>query len=92
MSCSVIVSEQVKRVLEDLHRSERSRSRELALLLLRLEKDPRPDGSRQLSLGASKKAKSATEDRVWDAAGFRIAYRVTDAKRLVEVGIVTASR
>ena len=92
MSYSVVVSEQVKGVLEDLHRSERSRSRELALLLLRLEKDARPDGSRQLSVGTGKKAKSATEERIWDPAGFRIAYRVTDAKRMVEVGIVTRSR
>jgi len=92
VSYSVVVSEPVKGVLEELHRSDRTRSRELALLLLRLEKEVRPDGSRRLGAGSGRKAKSATEERVWDPAGFRIAYRVTDARRLVEVGIVTRSR
>ena len=87
MSYSVVVSEQVKTLLEELHRNEIKRSRELALLLLRLEKDARPEGSRRLS--GSKRAQSAGEDRVWAVIGFRIAYRVIDAGRLVEVGIVT---
>jgi hypothetical protein len=89
---NVVVSGQVKSLLEELHGIERNRSRELALLLLRLEKDPRPAGSRQLSTGSSTKARSANEERLWDATGFRIAYRIKDGKRLVEVGIVTRSR
>ena len=88
MSYRVVVSEQVKTLLEELHRDERKRSRELALLLLRLEKEARPEDSRRLT---GSEAQSAMEERVWEPAGFRIAYRVTDAKRLVEVGIVTES-
>lgn len=92
MSYSVVVSEQVKRLLEELHRSHKTRSRELALLLLRLEKDPRPDTSRKLGADSRTKAQSASEQRVWEGAGFRIAYRITDAKRSVEVGIVAKIR
>lgn len=90
MSYSVVVSEQVKSLLEDLHRSDRRRSRDLALLLLRFEKDPRPEGSRKLT--GSKTTRSASEERVWEVAGFQIAYRVADAKRTVEVGLATKVR
>jgi mRNA-degrading endonuclease RelE of RelBE toxin-antitoxin system len=83
---SVVVSKQVKVLLEDLYRDDRKRSRELALVLLRLEKDPRPEGSRRLV--SAKSASSASEERVWDLAGFRIAYRVADDERLIEVGLV----
>jgi mRNA-degrading endonuclease RelE of RelBE toxin-antitoxin system len=90
VSYSVVVSEQVKDLLEELHRTERRRSRELALLLLRLEKDARPDGSRKLA--GSQRTQSVSEERVWEVAGFRIAYRVATAKRTVELGIVAKMR
>lgn len=86
MTYEVVVSEPVKTLLEGLHESDRRRSRELALLLLRLEKDARPDGSRRLA--AETKSRSGNEERVWETAGFRIAYRIVDARRVVEVGIV----
>lgn len=90
---SVVVSQQVKNLLKELRRSDRTRSRQLALLLLRLEKEPRPEGSRRLGATSSQsKSRSALEERVWEQAGFRIAYRVTDAKRAVEVGIVAKIR
>ncbi len=85
MNYDVVVSEQVKTLLERLHRSDRRRSRELALLLLRLEKDARPAGSRNLVNGSKR---SPNEERVWEVAGFRIAYRVVDSKHIVEVGLV----
>jgi hypothetical protein len=83
---SVVVSKQVKALLEELHREDLKRSRELALLLLRLEKDARPEASRRLP--GAKSASAVTEERVWEIAGFRIAYRVIDDKRLIEAGIV----
>ncbi len=87
MSYSVVVSQRVKDLLEELRRKERSRCRELALLLLRLEKDPRWDGSRRLE-SAEPKMRTAYEERVWERSGFRMAYRVIGSKHLIEVGIV----
>jgi mRNA-degrading endonuclease RelE of RelBE toxin-antitoxin system len=90
VSYRVVVSRPVKDLLEELHRKERTRCRELALLLLRLEKDPRPDGSRKLaSEGSDSKRRYSREERMWDQAGFRIVYRLGDAQRLVEIGIVS---
>ena len=45
---SVLVSDHVKTVLQQLQQSDRPKCRMLALLLLRLEKDPKPEGSREL--------------------------------------------
>ena len=85
----MVVSRRAKDLFEELHHKERTRCRELALLLLRLEKDPRPDGSRRLgSATGNPKRRDSREERVWDQAGFRIVYRLTDAQRLVEIGIV----
>jgi hypothetical protein len=89
VSYSVVVFEQVKNLLEKLYRSDRMKSRQLALLLLRLEKDPRPDGSRVLATGLISKGKPPREQRVWEPTGFRIAYIVSDKGRTIEVGIVT---
>lgn len=80
----VAVSDQVKRLLEGLHRSERARCRQLALLLLRLETDPKPDGSRELR----PEGNAAPGERLWEFASFRIAYRVDDDQRRIEVGFV----
>ena len=41
MTFDVELSEQAKTLLEELYRDDRRSSRELALLVLRLEKDPR---------------------------------------------------
>jgi mRNA-degrading endonuclease RelE of RelBE toxin-antitoxin system len=91
VSYSVVVSEQVKALLQALHRDDRRRLRELALLLLRLEKDARPKESRKLA-GGRTGTQSASEERVWEIAGFRIAYRVSEAKRTVEVGLAAKVR
>ncbi|MGH7925612.1 MAG: hypothetical protein ACREQH_13590, partial [Candidatus Binatus sp.] len=74
-----------------LYRTDVTRSRRLALLLLRLENDARPDDSRKLFHDPRKTKKISREERVWDASGFRIVYRITDARHLVEVGIVIES-
>ena len=76
---SVVVSEQVNAVLQELHQSDRVKCRTLALLLLRLEKDPKPEGSRELrpdgepcagasacgSTGSSRSSIDSTSGRVW---------------------------
>jgi mRNA-degrading endonuclease RelE of RelBE toxin-antitoxin system len=85
----VELSEQAKTLLEELHRNDRRSSRELALLLLRLEKDPRPNGSRELTVQARPQRKRLLEERVWDIANFRILYRLNGAKRMIEVGLIS---
>ena len=88
MTYDVELSEQAKTLLEELHRDDRRSSRELALLLLRLEKDPRPNGSRELAVQAHSERKRTLEERVWDIANFGILYRINGAKRLIEVGVI----
>ena len=92
MTYDVELSEQAKTLLEELHRDDRRSSRELALLLLRLEKDPRPNGSRELAVQAPSGRKRPLEERVWDIAKFRILYRLNAAKRLIEVGVISRFR
>lgn len=81
---SVLVSDQVKAVLQELHRSDRAKCRTLALLLLRLEKDPKPEGSRELRPDG----KPAPGERVWEHGEFRITYRVDEKHHTVEVGVI----
>ncbi len=85
---SVVVSDQVKAILQELHRSDRAKCRTLALLLLRLEKDPKPEGSRELHPDGD----PVPGERVWEHGEFKIAYRLDDKARVVEVGIVTERR
>lgn len=92
MTYDVELSEQAKELLEELLRHDRRSSRELALLLLRLEKDPRPDGSRELSARPHPGGKGSSEERVWDVANFRILYRINTGKRRVEVGVIINAR
>ena len=92
MTFDVELSEQAKTLLEELHRHDRRSSRELALLLLRLEKDPRPNGSRELAVQAHSERKRSLKERVWDIANFRILYRLNGAKRLIEVGVIRRVR
>jgi len=88
----VELSEQAKALLERLHREDRRSCHELALLLLRLEKDPRPDGSRELAVEARPSGKRSVEERVWRVANFQIVYRVNRGRRAIEVGIVSTGR
>ena len=85
---SVLVSDQVKAVLQELHQSDRPKCRTLALLLLRLEKDAKPEGSRELRPDGN----PALGERVWEHGEFKIAYRINEKARVVEVGIVTERR
>ena len=57
-----------------------------------LEKDPRPNGSRELAVQAGPERKRSLEERVWDIANFRILYRLNGAKRLIEVGVIRRVR
>lgn len=60
----------------------------LALLLLRLEKDAKPEGSRELCPDGNR----APGERVWEHGEFKMAYRVDDRLRVVEVGVVNRTR
>lgn len=58
----------------------------LALVLLRLEKDPKPEGSRELRPDGG----SAPGERLWEHGDFKIAYRLDEKTRVAAVGTVTA--
>jgi hypothetical protein len=81
----VVVSAGVKRLLERLAAEDRVACRRLALLLLRLEKNREPEGSRPLDARAGR---AGHDGRVWRYDDFLIAYIVNAKRRLVEVGIV----
>jgi mRNA-degrading endonuclease RelE of RelBE toxin-antitoxin system len=82
LAYSVSLSREAEATLVALSRSDRQRCRHLALLLLSLEKTPRPTRSRSLGKDAQ------DDERVWELAGFRVAYRVHDDKKRVDVGLV----
>ncbi len=54
----------------------------LALLLLRLEKDPKPEGSRELRPDGE----PSPGEREWEHGEFKIAYRLDERRRVVEIG------
>jgi hypothetical protein len=85
---SVVVSDQVKAVLQELHRSDRAKCRTLALLLLRLEKDPKPEGSRELRPDDDPRP----GERLWEHGEFKIAYRLDEKSRTAEVGTITRKK
>ncbi len=81
---NVVVSDQVKARLQELHQNDRAKCRTLALLLLRLEKHPRPEGSRELRPAGD----PTPGERVWEHGEFKIGYRVDETHHTVEVGVV----
>ena len=82
MTYKVEVSRRTAVFLKALSRNDKAKCRRLALLLLKLEKTPRPSGSRRLP------GSQEGDDRAWEFAGFLIAYRLHEATRRVEVGFV----
>jgi len=60
----------------------------LALLLLRLEKDAKPEGSRELCPDGN----PAPGERVWEPGELKIGYRLNEKAGVVEVGIVSERR
>jgi hypothetical protein len=57
----------------------------LALLLLRLEKEVKPEGSRELRPDGD----PAPAERVWEHGTFKVTYRIDEKAHVVEVGTVT---
>jgi hypothetical protein len=82
------VSDQVKAVLQELHQNDRAKCRTLALLLLRLEKDPKPEGSRELRPDGN----PSPGERVWEHGEFKIVYRLDERTGVVEVGTIAQRR
>lgn len=85
---SVVITGQVKKLLELLAREDPLRCRQLALVLLSLEMNPEPDGSRELCPGG----KPAPGERVWEYGAFWLAYRVDREQKVVDVGSVKQGR
>jgi hypothetical protein len=84
----LVVSERVSRLLKDLHQSDPPKCRELALILLRLEKTAQPAGSRELC----PEGEPAPGECVWQYGEFTILYRVDETARVVEIGVVRRQR
>ncbi len=82
MTYSVRVTKQVEDLLATLASTEKTRARELALVLLRLKKNPEPEDSRPLDQTIE------PGGRVWRYAGYEVVYKVDEAKKALLVGIV----
>lgn len=82
MTYSVRVTKQVEDLLAALAREEKARARELALVLLRLKKNPEPEDSRPLDQSIE------SGGRVWRYAGYELVYKVDKEKKAVLVGVV----
>lgn len=80
----VEITSQPKAFLEALDRKDRRRCDALCLIVLSLEKNPRPKDSRELQPGG----KPAPGDMVLEYGGFWLAYRIDDDKKVVTVGII----
>ena len=84
MTYSVSLSGRAEAFLKREGSRNKGLGRQLASTLLRLEKQPRPEGSRDLG-------NPNGPDRIWDFGGYLISYRVDDEARTVEVGVIRAS-
>ena len=82
LACSVEISETVRSLLGALSARHPARCRDLALLLLSLEKDPTPPESRELTVPQD----SYWSERIWTQGRFEILYRVHVQMRSVQVG------
>lgn len=79
------LSESAAQAVRTLAARDVALARELALLLLSLEHDPEPGGSREL---APSLCAVAQGERVWERPPFVIVYTVAKRQRQVEIGIV----
>ncbi len=81
----VEISAEVKAFLAGLAEHSRAEAREIALLLLRLERDPEPAGSRELEPMLVERMPG---ERVWERADWTVTYWVDPQAGLVVVGSV----
>jgi len=79
------LSDPAAKFVKSLAAKDAALARELALLLISLEHDPEPPGSRELLPSLSAVVKG---ERVWERPPFVIIYAVNTRDRLVEIGTV----
>ena len=84
----VEISAQVNALLAWLAKHSRAEAREIALLLLRLERDPEPPGSRELEPTLVERMPG---ERVWERADWTVTYWVDPPASVVVVGSVERS-
>jgi hypothetical protein len=87
LAYSVNVSEQAEKTLFHISRKNKSRCRDLALLLLNLEKNPRPRGSRILK-DIDKDSSPSPEAREWQIAKTEILYEINDTAKTINIALI----
>jgi len=81
----LLFSGSAKKTLEDLRNRDPERCRRLTLLVLSLEKDPTPEGSRELVPEGEDPLPGA---RVWSYGELWVAYRVDPSTRTIDIGLI----
>ncbi len=83
--CRIEISEAVRELLSRLAKDRRPKAREIALLLLRLEREPEPPGSRELEPYL---VQPNPGERVWERPDWVITYWVDHREGVVVVANV----
>ena len=83
-SYKVRLSEGARGALGDLSKTDATLCKRVALQLLSLQKNPRPEGSSPLVLDG----KPSLSEYQWDLDGGWIAYVVDDHRKTVDVGLI----
>lgn len=84
----VEISEAVKDYLTELAKESRPLAREIALLLLRLEQEPEPTGSREL---APILLEPIAGERLWERPDWTITYWIDHENSVIVAGTVQRS-
>jgi len=86
LAYSVSVSERAEKILVHLSMTNKPMCRDLALLLLSMEKNPRPGGSRDIE--SFDESVTDYEAREWKVARFEILYAVKDDTHEIDIAII----
>lgn len=85
MAYKVFLLEPARKILESLAASDRPQARALALVLLSLRKNPKPQGSRDL---APTIASPVSGGRIWERPDWIVTYRIDEDAQTVDIGMI----
>jgi len=86
LAYNISISKSAEKLLIRLSKTDKPLCRDLALLLLSMEKNPRPGGSRILE--NFDEITTDYEAREWKVARFEILYAVKDKTHAIDIAII----
>jgi hypothetical protein len=88
LAYKVFLLDPARKVLESLAADDRTQARALALILLSLRKNPKPQGSRDLT---PTMISPVPGGRIWERPDWIITYRVDESTQTVDIGKIEGS-